>query len=358
MVTGVGTSAAIATQNSGYATYKNCYWLNISADMGVYNIVSDQVISKTSAEMQADGFVSALGSAYVKDTKNMNDGYPVLAWQVYGVTTDSSGSGTTSAAASETAAAATIDVKATVSGKTASASVASDALSSAVTKALESAETAGTKADVKINVETAAGCTSLQTTIPAAALSSAAASGISSLTVSSDLGSATLSGAVLSSVASQAGSSDVTVSLTQVDVSTLTAEQQKAVGDAVVVNLSITAGNSALTSFGGEKISFSLPVSATVAGGKTVNVYYLNSKNQLVLMEGAYDGATGTVAFTTAHLSSYVLLVKDVWTNPFADASTADWYYSAVRYASEMGLFNGTTTTSFSPNATMTRPCW
>jgi hypothetical protein len=32
MVTGVGTSAAIATQNTGDATYTNCYWLNITAD--------------------------------------------------------------------------------------------------------------------------------------------------------------------------------------------------------------------------------------------------------------------------------------------------------------------------------------
>lgn len=35
--------------------------------------------------------------------------------------------------------------------------------------------------------------------------------------------------------------------------------------------------------------------------------------------------------------------------------SGSDWYFEAVRYASLEGLFNGTTSTTFSPNAAMTR---
>ncbi|MBU5627391.1 S-layer homology domain-containing protein [Oscillibacter sp. MSJ-2] len=43
------------------------------------------------------------------------------------------------------------------------------------------------------------------------------------------------------------------------------------------------------------------------------------------------------------------------WKNPFTDVNENDWCYDAVKYAVENGLFNGTTDTTFSPNATMTR---
>ena len=41
--------------------------------------------------------------------------------------------------------------------------------------------------------------------------------------------------------------------------------------------------------------------------------------------------------------------------NPFADVSTDDYYYDAVVWAVENGVTNGTSTNTFSPNATVTR---
>lgn len=43
------------------------------------------------------------------------------------------------------------------------------------------------------------------------------------------------------------------------------------------------------------------------------------------------------------------------YTDVFSDVSQADWYYDAVYYCYENGLFSGTTSTTFSPNAPMTR---
>jgi hypothetical protein len=46
----------------------------------------------------------------------------------------------------------------------------------------------------------------------------------------------------------------------------------------------------------------------------------------------------------------------DVWAdNPFSDVRPADWFFADVEYAVKNGLFNGTSATTFSPNATMTR---
>ncbi len=41
--------------------------------------------------------------------------------------------------------------------------------------------------------------------------------------------------------------------------------------------------------------------------------------------------------------------------NPFVDVKKSDWFYKAVQYAHEKGVFSGTSTTTFEPNGTMTR---
>lgn len=43
------------------------------------------------------------------------------------------------------------------------------------------------------------------------------------------------------------------------------------------------------------------------------------------------------------------------WENPFADVSEGDWFYEAVKYAEENGLFSGTTANTFAPNEAITR---
>ncbi len=39
----------------------------------------------------------------------------------------------------------------------------------------------------------------------------------------------------------------------------------------------------------------------------------------------------------------------------FSDVSSSDWFYNSVSFVTANGMFNGTSTTSFSPNSTMTR---
>lgn len=43
------------------------------------------------------------------------------------------------------------------------------------------------------------------------------------------------------------------------------------------------------------------------------------------------------------------------WDNPYFDVSSTAWYYNAVKYAVEKGLFSGVTDTQFGPNVSMTR---
>lgn len=43
------------------------------------------------------------------------------------------------------------------------------------------------------------------------------------------------------------------------------------------------------------------------------------------------------------------------WTNPFSDISENEWYYDGVKYVYENGIMNGTSSTTFSPDDTLTR---
>ena len=48
-------------------------------------------------------------------------------------------------------------------------------------------------------------------------------------------------------------------------------------------------------------------------------------------------------------------LDETVWINPFTDVSKEDWFYADVAYVHHNSLFNGTSSTAFSPKAYMTR---
>lgn len=68
---------------SGTETINSCYYLNGTAAIGIANDSEDNdaPMRKESAEMLSNSFLTLLGSAFVKDTGNINGGYPILAWQ-------------------------------------------------------------------------------------------------------------------------------------------------------------------------------------------------------------------------------------------------------------------------------------
>lgn len=105
----------------------------------------------------------------------------------------------------------------------------------------------------------------------------------------------------------------------------------------------------------GSDIKFTI----TPDDGYAIDTIKLDSKSV-----SASDYTTSTKGVTTYTLKSVsksqtvtVSFKKGVstWKNPFSDVSSSDSYYSAVQFVYENGLFNGTTTTKFGPDTTMTR---
>ena len=75
---------AMVGNKSNNGSTANCYFLESSAAVAVGGVTAEGVTSKTEEEMKAAGFVSALngsGDAFVADSANINNGYPILSWQ-------------------------------------------------------------------------------------------------------------------------------------------------------------------------------------------------------------------------------------------------------------------------------------
>ena len=111
--------------------------------------------------------------------------------------------------------------------------------------------------------------------------------------------------------------------------------------------------------------------------GGSINLYAASSQNHmsLIVQDTCYNwevfGDIGTIdewgRFTaserdakgeirvTAGARTVTLPVTVGWDNPYKDVADSDWFYDCVKYVTDNGLMNGTATTAFSPNATMTR---
>ncbi len=197
--------------------------------------------------------------------------------------------------------------------------------------------------------------------LPKSSLSSVASETDAGLTVETPVGSITIPNSALASIASQAAGGTVTVSLEAVDNSALTPEQREAVGDNPVYDISVISGGSSISGFGGGSLTISLPYALQEGEDPSgVTVWYLNDTGELEQVACAYDPVTGLAAFTTDHLSCYVVgyaeyVAAPVWTNPFSDLKPADWFYDSVAFAVRNGLFSGASATTFSPHEPMTR---
>ena len=83
-----------------------------------------------------------------------------------------------------------------------------------------------------------------------------------------------------------------------------------------------------------------IPASFVKSGAFTINAR--------AVKDGYTDAGVTALKLTSSG-------TQEGWKNPFTDISSSDWYYGAVVYAVEEGLFEGTSGTTFSPASAMSR---
>ena len=219
--------------------------------------------------------------------------------------------------------------------------------------AAKKAEASGKEAVVEIKMETSSATKSAALTIPAASFSNLAKNTDAAVMVDAGIASVTFNADAVDSINSAAGSKDISIAITAVNTSSLSAEAQRMVGSSPVYDFSVTAGGSKVSSFGDGNAAVSIPY--TIQAGEDANaivVYYIDSTGALQSVRGAYNSSTKSVDFVASHFSQYAVGYNKV---SFTDVSSADWYYAPVTFCAARGITTGTTATTFSPAATVTR---
>lgn len=154
-------------------------------------------------------------------------------------------------------------------------------------------------------------------------------------------------------VSAAADGNDISISISTVDVSSFSVAVQNLVGTRPVFDISITGGDGTIYSFDGGSAEVSIPY--TPQAGEDVNaivVYCIDNTGALQSVRGAYNSSTKSVDFVASHFSQYAVGYNMV---SFADVNTVDWYYAPVTFCAARGITTGTTATTFSPAAAVTR---
>lgn len=206
--------------------------------------------------------------------------------------------------------------------------------------------------------------TSLAVTLPKGSVSSIVSGTEAGLTIRSGLGTVELPREALSAISGAAKGGEVTVTIAAGqtgDAETLLKDQPVApadLKDASVTSVTIASGKTSITSFGGNRITLTLPVDGKIfEAGRSYTVYQISDDGTVETHTGTCVTVNGKrfVRITVEHLSSFVVLPGAVREFDFDDVRESDWFYEAAKYVFDRGLMDGTGEKTFSPQTEMTR---
>lgn len=236
-----------------------------------------------------------------------------------------------------------------VSGSAASASVSQKQIADAISAMKKNGESVLTI--VPQDTKSAA---SIDVTIPKTAVQAVADVSGTALAVETPGGNVTIPNDTLLSVAQRAAGNDLKITVakkTAADISDSTVD----LTNAVIAEVTMTSNNQAITTFDGKSIAIDLAVGSAYREGQGYRVIVRSSDGKVETKTGQCVRKNGGlyVEVQTTHLSTFI--VTNQRAMPFTDVKEGAWYYDSVKYAYGNGLFAGTTSTTFSPNASMTR---
>ncbi|WP_379130136.1 S-layer homology domain-containing protein [Paenibacillus sp. sgz500958] len=229
------------------------------------------------------------------------------------------------------------------------ATVAADAISGLV-ETVKKAEAEGKTGAIEIKLSTSADTKTAELTVPRTAFNSVASGTKAALKVNYEQGGTiTFDAKSVASISGAANNGDISIAIAKVS---LTDEGKAVLGDRPVYDLSVKAGDSKVSAFGG-KVSVSVPY--TLQTGEDPNsiiIYYINSSGGLDHVRGRYNAATGSVEFVTTHFSQYIIGHNKV---AFTDVARSSWYSPAVSFLAAREITSGTDAGNYNPAGEITR---
>jgi hypothetical protein len=304
-----GYAMGIGTRNLSAPYPENSYYLEGSASGGGWytGSTADNFGMRTETFMKSDDFVTLLGPAFVKDTNNINKGYPVLRWQG-GTAVSASPS-----APAEEGAKPTVSISSTTTVKDGEAVTVVEAPSA------DNPLNIGEASHLVVNVDTGGEIVSKITAEMPAEFIKQASESKSEIEIKSEVANVLLPEKAVTELAEAENTYTFTVE---------------------------SDGKALATLDGGIKAA--IPAAEASAGTVAVLVHADGTeeiiKKSVIIEDDLLVPLSGSVTIRIEDRSG-----------SFDDVSANAWYTDAVKFVTSRELFNGTSETEFSPNGSMTR---
>lgn len=192
--------------------------------------------------------------------------------------------------------------------------------------------------------------------LPKTGVASAAKSTDADLVVKTDLGSVTVPNEALASIAEQAAGSTVTITVAEKTAADVADKTIDTTG-AVIAEVTVTSDDKEITTFDGQSLTVSIPVSGkSWTAGETYDVIVLSGSGAKETLAGRCVKADGGLAVQVevSHLSTFIVTPNRAENIPFTDL-TGHWAMDEVTTAWKLGLMNGVSGTRFAPDKTLSR---
>lgn len=143
--------------------------------------------------------------------------------------------------------------------------------------------------------------------------------------------------------------------------SKLNDKQKEVVGDRPVYELEITFGyddDEIITEIEEGTVELTFPYKLQEDEGKDgLLIWLLDENGKFQKIKCSYSEKSKELNFETTKFGTFVIAydAEQIWENPFTDVGEEDWFYDAVKYVVQNGLFSGTSETTFAPNLAMNR---
>ncbi len=242
-----------------------------------------------------------------------------------------------------------IEPETVVSGNTATVSIPEKS----VTSAIEAVQKSGEKT-ITIAPKNTGSAKNIDVTIPKTAAKSVVDGTKAAVKIETGSGSVTIPNETLASIVKQASGDDVKINVktgTAADITDKTIDTK----GAVIISVTVSSNNTPVTTFGGQALTVGIPVDSGYTAGQSYKVVILSADGTKETTSGKCVSVNGklTVEVSSKHLSTFIVTKEK--TIGFTDVKEGAWYYDAVQYAAQNGLFNGTSASTFAPDDAMTR---
>lgn len=147
---------------------------------------------------------------------------------------------------------------------------------------------------------------------------------------------------------------NIQVVVTNVEQGVLSEQVRQSIGSGSVFQFDLQVDGKSIKDLSAEvaRIALNYKLKPGESPEKVI-VSYVNASGKLeVLVNGAYNAATGQVEFSTAAFGNYAVFYKDV---TFQDISEVSWAQASIDALAAREIIRGVSETSFVPNSPVTR---